>query len=120
MIRVLGWVLFLGGLGHIATGYVVFREQLSAIFRAGFVNAVLPHFDRRAAFWFILFGVMVSMSGHIVLEAGASGNASVLKVVGWYLLGVSIVGTLAMTRSPSRFLIPISCLLLWSAYSLAP
>ena len=67
MARVVGWLLFLGGIGHIATGYVVFREQLSAIFRDGVVNAVLPHFDRRAAFWFILFGVMVSMSGPIVL-----------------------------------------------------
>ena len=72
MTRVVGWVLLMGGVGHIATGYVVFREQLVAIFRAGFVNAILPHFDRRAAFWFILFGVMVSMSGHIVLAAGAT------------------------------------------------
>jgi len=116
MLWIVGCALMVGGIGHIVTGLVIFREQLAAIFRDGFVDAVLPHYDRRAAFWFILFGAMVVMTGHVIVHAVARGDGQLLKVVGWYLLGISSIGTLAMTRSPSWGLIAIALTVLWSAY----
>ena len=116
LLRLAGAVILIGGVGHIVTGMVVFRAQLAAIVRDGFVNAILPHFDRRAAFWFMLFGAMVAMAGHVVLHAVALGDTHLLRIVGWYLLGVSTIGTLAMTRSPSWGLIVISLIVLRSAY----
>jgi hypothetical protein len=59
---------------------------------------------------------MVSMSGHIILHAADAGDMALLRLTGWYLLGVSTIGTLAMTRSPSSALVLISCVVLWSAY----
>jgi hypothetical protein len=116
LLRVAGAVTLLGGVGRIVTGLVIFRPQLSAILRDGLVNAVLPHFDRRAAFWFILIGAMVAMAGHVILHAVALGDAHLLRIVGWYLLAVSTIGTLAMTRSPSWGLIVIALIVLGSAY----
>ncbi len=117
MVRLIGVLILLGGMGHIVTGVLVFREQLGAILRDGFVNSVLPHFDRRAAFWFISFGVMVAMAGQVILHAESVGDVALLKIVGWYLFPLSIVGTLAMTRSPSSVLIALSLALLVVAYS---
>jgi succinate-acetate transporter protein len=116
LLRVVAVATMLGGVGHIVTGLVVFREQLGAIVRDGFVNAILPAFDRRAAFWFVLFGAMVVMAGHVILHAASHGDAHILRIVGWYLLGAGTTGTLAMTRSPSWGLIVISLTVLWSAY----
>ncbi len=56
-------LVLLGGIGHVAWGLYVYRRQLSDTLHDGFVNAVLSHFERRAALWFILFGA----HSHVVL-----------------------------------------------------
>jgi hypothetical protein len=78
---------------------------------------VLPHFDRRAALWFILFGVMVTMTGHLLVHAARVGDPAAVRIAGWYLLGVSSVGTLTQARSPSSLLVVLSLALLgWSYF----
>jgi hypothetical protein len=117
MIGIIGFIVLAGGVGHVITGLVVFRPQLAAISNGGFINAVLPHFDRRAALWFILFGVMVAMTGHLLVHASQVGDPAVARIAGWYLLGVSSVGTLTQTRSPSSLLIVLSLVLLGVSYA---
>jgi len=39
-----------------------------------------------------------------------------VRIAGWYLLGVSVVGTLAQTRSPSSGLVLLSLVLLGLSY----
>ncbi len=116
MISVIGYIVLAGGIGHVITGLVIFRPQLTAILHEGVINAVLPHFDRRAALWFILFGVMVAMTGHLLVQAGAAGDAASVRIAGWYLLAVSFVGTLTQTRSPSGVLVVLSLVLLGLSY----
>ena len=58
MISFVGYVLIAPGIGHTVTGIILFRPALDSLFRDGFVNAVLPHLDRRLAFWFLMFGVL--------------------------------------------------------------
>jgi hypothetical protein len=116
MINIIGVVVLVGGFGHVITGLVIFRPQLKAILNDGVVNAILPHFDRRAALWFILTGVMVAMTGHLLIHAAATGDLEAVRIAGWYLLGVSSVGTLTQTRSPSWVLVVLSLLLLGLSY----
>ena len=116
MISVIGFIVLAGGIGHVITGLVIFRPQLDAISKDGFINAVLPHFDRRAALWFILFGVMVAMTGHLLIHAAAVGDPVSVRIAGWYLLGVSSVGTLSQTRSPSSLVVVLSLTLLGLSY----
>lgn len=116
MISIIGYIVLAGGIGHVITGLVIFRPQLTAIVNEGFIDAVLPHFGRRAALWFILFGVMVAMTGHLLIHAAAVGDLVSVRIAGWYLLGVSVVGTLAQTRSPSSGLILLSLVLLGLSY----
>ncbi len=69
MISVIGYIVLVGSIGQVITELIIFRPQLVAISNDGFVNTVLPHFDRRAALWFILFGIMVAMTGHLLVHA---------------------------------------------------
>ncbi|MEN8183640.1 MAG: DUF6463 family protein [Myxococcota bacterium] len=116
MIEVIGFIVLAGGVGHVVTGLVIFRPQLKAISNDGFIDAVLPHFDRRAALWFILFGVMIAMTGHLLIHAARVSDPTVIRVAGWYLLGVSSGGTLTQTRSPSSLLVVLSLALLGLSY----
>ncbi len=116
MISIIGFIVLAGGIGHVITGLVIFRPQLTAIINDGFINAVLPHFDRRAALWFILFGVMIAMTGHLLVHAAHVGDPTAVRIAGWYLLGVSSVGTLTQTRSPSSLLVVLSLVLLGLSY----
>ncbi len=116
MISIIGFIVFAGGIGHVITGLVIFRPQLTAITKDGFINAVLPHFDRRAALWFILFGVMVAMTGHLLVHAASAGDPTAVRIAAWYLLGVSIVGTLTQPRSPSSIVVVLSLVLLGQSY----
>ncbi len=116
MISIIGFMVLVGGIGHVIFGLVIFRPQLTDIFNDGFINAVLPHFDRRAALWFILCGVLVAMAGQLVIHAAAVGDPVSVRIAGWYLLGVSSVGTLTQTRSPSSLLVVLSLVLLGLSY----
>ena len=116
MITIIGFIVLAGGIGHVITGLVIYRPQLTAVLHEGFINAVLPHFDRRAALWFILFGVMVAMTGHLLIHAASVSDLVSVRIAAWYLLGVSSVGTFTQTRSPSSLLVILSLALLGLSY----
>ncbi len=63
MISFVGYVLIALGIGHTVTGIILFRPALVPLFRDGFVTAVLPHLDRRLAFWFLIFSVVFFSQG---------------------------------------------------------
>ncbi len=116
MIKFVGYILIALGIGHTVTGIFLFRPALAALFRDGFANAVLPHLDRRVAFWFLMFSVMLYLLGQITLYAAATDDTYLLKVVGWYVLGISSVGATAMPTSPFWIALIVSPILLYSGY----
>ena len=105
--RLLVWIAF----GHALLGGVLYREPLAAMLRDGLVNTIGPvgGFDRKAAFWFIVFSAMLLLWGQLVAHAWERGDARALALVGWSMLGVGVVGALVM---------PISGF--WSVVALAP
>ena len=117
MISFVGYILIALGIGHTVTGIILFRPALAALFRDGFANAVLPHPDRRLAFWFLMFSVMLFFLGQVTLYAAATDDTYLLKVVGWYVLGIGVVGATAMPKSPFWIALIVAPILLWSGYA---
>jgi Family of unknown function (DUF6463) len=100
MVIIVAWILVMLGLGHMAVGIVMFKKPLVAAVRAGFVGQFMGHPDRRAAFWFMIFGPLVVIVRHLAIHAGNTADAGLLKIIGFYLLTVALVGSLAMPKSP--------------------
>jgi hypothetical protein len=105
--RLLVWI----ALGHALLGGVLYREPLAAMLRDGLVNTIGPvgGFDRKAAFWFLVFSAMLLLWGQLVAHASERADARALALIGWNMLGVGVVGA---------FVMPVSGF--WSVIALAP
>jgi len=68
--------------------------------RAGFVGQFGSPEIRRTAFWFVMFGPLLLMGGHVCLHAAAFGDYEAIKIVGIYLFLVSCIGITALPKSP--------------------
>src|SRR6266540_3777868 len=97
MAVVAAWVLVALGVGHTVVGLVKFKKPLAEAMRAGFVGQFVGYPDRRTAFWFIVFGPLLVMAGHLAVHAA---DRELLKIIGFYLLTISAVGCLAQPTSP--------------------
>src|SRR5262249_22392951 len=100
MVIIAAWILIVLGLGHTAVGGVLFKKPLADAVRAGFVGQFEHYPDRRAAFWFIIFGPLMVMGGHLAIHAVKTADPGLLKIIGFYLLAVALVGSLAAPTSP--------------------
>jgi hypothetical protein len=100
MVIIAAWILILLGLGHTAVGGVLFKKSLADAVRAGFVGQFDHYPDQHAAFWFMIFGPLLIMGGHLAIHAVKTADMGLLKIIGFYLLAVAAVGSLAMPQSP--------------------
>lgn len=102
-------------IAHTLVGVALYRHALRDIVGNGVVNAVGPHADRQAAFWFLLFSPALLLLRQVVGRAFARGDAGTLRVIGWYLLGTGVAGAVAMPIGGFWFVIAIGGLLLRAA-----
>jgi len=100
MAVVAAWILVVLGVGHTVVGLVSFKKPLAEAIRAGFVGRFVGYPDRRTAFWFMIFGPLVVMAGHMAIHAAHAADRELLKIIGFYLLAISAVGSLAQPTSP--------------------
>jgi hypothetical protein len=101
MVIIAAWTLVVLRLGHTAVEGVLFKKPLADAMRAGFVGQFEHSPDRRAAFWFMIFGPLLIMGGgRLAIRAVKSADAGLLKIMGFYLLAVAALGSLAMQQSP--------------------
>ena len=61
MVIIAAWILIVLGLGHTTVGGVLFKKPLADAVCAGFVGQFEHYPDRRAAFWFMIFGPLLIM-----------------------------------------------------------
>ena len=124
MSRTSGRLLWLIALGHALVGIALFRAPLAAMFRDGLVNSIDPRVlgdaaeaygGRSTAFWFLLFSPALFMLGQIANRAVARGDAGVLRIIGWHLLALGVVGVIIMPVSGFWTLIAVSPFLLNAA-----
>ena len=116
MNRLSGHLLMVTAMGHTAVGILLFRDPLAAMLNDGFFNAIRPHFDRMAAFWFLLFSPVLFLLGQITNYAVGRSDAHLIRLVGFYLLGIGIIGVAALPLSGFWILIALTPLLLRAAY----
>ena len=96
---------------HTAVGLLVGYQPLMDIAQGGFVNAIDPHFDRMAIFWFLLFGILLFLIGWLVRwidhQIGHLPNW-----LAWFLWGLALFAVVLMPISGFWLLFPIG----WLAY----
>ena len=120
MAIIAAWILVILGLGHTAFGVVMFKKPLLAAVRAGFVGQFANHPDRDEAFWFMIFGPLLVMGGHLAIHAVNAADAGLLRIIGFYLLAISVVGSLAVPDSPFWVGLVSSAILIGTGYGWIP
>ena len=120
MNRLAARLLKVTAVGHALIGLVLFRVPLAAIVGDGVLNSVTGQLDREAAFWFLLFSPICFALGQIVERAVHQGDARLLAIVGWHLLGIGVVGAIIMPVSGFWIVIAIAPLVLTAARHTGP
>jgi hypothetical protein len=100
MAVIAAWILVALGVGHTVVGLVAFKKPLGEAIRAGFVGQFMGYPDRQTAFWFMIFGALLVMGGHMAVHAANAVDRDLLKIIGLYLLAISAVGSLVEPASP--------------------
>ncbi len=113
--------------GHAVVGAFLFSEPLSEMVREGVINSIRPpmysaqpHFDRAAAFWFLLFSPVLFLLGQIVNHATSCRDTRSLRLIGWYLIGIGAVGAAILPLSGNWLLLPLGAIVLSAASTVAP
>ncbi len=117
MIIAIGYLFIILAVGHAITGVVLYKPAYTALFKGGFINAVIPHMNRALFFWFMMFSALMLLLGQLILHAAATADQSILKMAAWYALVVGLIGALAMPKSPFWFAVLSSPFLLQAAYT---
>jgi len=116
MSNTIAWLLFSLGVVHIAYGLVKFRVPLREAVAAGVVGQFKTTELRRTAFWFVAFGPLLMLAGHVAIHAVSAGDLGLLKLIGGYTLFISLVGVAAFPKSPFLASLLVSPLLLAMGY----
>lgn len=93
-------LLQLLGVAHAAVGVIKYRSELAAIASDGIFNAVNGHPERLIAFWFLVVAPALWMCGRLLAVAESTGHLKVQVAAGRLLIGLGLVGILAMPTSP--------------------
>lgn len=112
MTKAAAWTVFLLGLAHLAFGLIRFKVPLAEALAGGFIDQFRQSEARRAAFWFLMCGVMLMLVGQLALRAVAAGDPGALKTIGYYALAASVVGIAAFPASPLWSLLVLGLVLL--------
>lgn len=118
MTNFIAWSLLVLGALHVLYGAVKFRRPLADAFAAGFVGQFSQQETRRTAFWFVMFGPLLMMGGHLCIYAAGKGDFDAIRLVGTYLSVVSLIGVIALPRSPFIAGLLVSMLAMAAGYGL--
>ena len=114
MRRLVGPLLMAIGVLHLLAGPIFYPQPLAAIAQDGFFNTVNPNpaqFDREAAFWWTVSGVMLLILGSLVHWAQAQ-TGRLPAFFGWALLASGVAGVILMPASGFWLFLPPAVLVL--------
>jgi hypothetical protein len=111
MSNTIAWLQFALGVAHILFGLVKFRVPLAAALADGFIDQFKTSEVRRTAFWFLISGPLIMLSGHAAVHAVAIGDMALIRIIGYYALAISIIGVAALPKSPFLVSVVLSGLL---------
>ncbi|MED1797971.1 DUF6463 family protein [Brevibacillus porteri] len=108
--RQMGFTLILTGLLHTVVGLFFYAEPLQQIVANGFWNAVGREED--AAFWFMMFGFLLILLGYMADWVMKKKGMEPPATFGWTILGICVVGVIAMPVSGFWLALPQAGILL--------
>ena len=112
------WFIFVLGIAHIICGLVKFKSPVAEALSAGFIGQFAAPEIRRTAFWFLIFGPLLMLAGHVAIHASATGDLELLKILGIYSFVTAHIGVIAFPRSPFWATLVASPLLVAAGYGL--
>jgi hypothetical protein len=95
-------------------------EAWTAILRGGYFNAVDPHVERQAAFWFAVFTPALIALGFALRHAASQADTELLALCGWTLLAIGVFGAAAIPISSFWLVIAASVPPLLQTYQRVP
>ena len=114
MRRRVGPLLMAMGILHLLGGLIFYPRPLAAIAQDGFLDAVNlnpAQFDREAAFWWTVSGVMLLILGGLVHWSQAR-TGTLPAFFGWALLATGVAGVTLMPASGLWLALPPAVLVL--------
>ena len=118
MANVAAWFVFFLGFAHIVFGLVRFRKPVVDAIADGYVGQFAVPEVRRTAFWFLIFGPLLVLVGHVGIHAVAQGDLALLRILGFYGLITALLGVTAFPKSPFWAPLLVSPLLIAAGYGL--
>ena len=112
------WALVALAVLHVVFGLIKFRAPLMQAISAGFIGQFALSESRRTAFWFVMFGLLLLLVGHIAVRAAVAVDLALLGLVGSYVFAISLIGVAAFPRSPFPLSLFIAALLLLASFGL--
>jgi len=107
-----GYILMGIAVLHEVVGLAFYSEALVEIAQAGVVNAVVPpYWQRDAAFWFLMFGVLLFLIGWVAQWA-LDEVGYVPSFIGWGVLLMCAVGIVFMPASGLWLGLPVAWMML--------
>jgi hypothetical protein len=117
MLLILSWLIIALGIGHTATGLLLYKKPLTSAFADGYWNSFKADKGRTLAFWFVLFGPMLSFLGYLCTYAVNTGDHGLLQRLAVFLLCVGLSGGLAFPKSPFWVVVVTSTLMLMKIHA---
>lgn len=100
MAKAVAWFMFLLGIGHIVFGLIRYKGPVTETMAAVFVgNFAMPE-TSRTAFWFLIFGPLLMVTGQVAIHAVAQGDLALLQLLGIYTFMTAVLGAAAFPRPP--------------------
>ena len=96
----MSWCILVLGVAHCLVVIVNFRKSISQAASEGLFGRFASYDERGVAFMSLLFGILLTMAGHAAIVSVAAGNLPMLKLIAAYVLAASIIGVIAMPKSP--------------------
>ena len=109
-----GIFLIATGIIHSVVGIAVGKDILWAILKDGLLNAIGMDDMRQIMFWFMLVGVLIIILGHILHYYIKKEQKPAPKLLGYYLLIMSIIGCIAIPTSGFWLFIPQALIILFA------
>lgn len=107
-----GYLVMAIALIHEAVGLIVYASPLGEIIQAGVFNSVNPpYWERDAAFWFLMFGIMLFVLGYVA-QWTLKHVGYVPAGLSWGLLIVCAIGVMLMPASGFWLAIPVAIMML--------
>lgn len=111
--RYSGLYLLMLGLIHMIFGLVVCWDRMCAIVTDGLVSQIESSPERAEFFWFMVTGLVLLILGYLIHWMVFTREIRPPKALGWMLLGLTVIGALAIPLSGFVLFLPVGLVMVW-------